>query len=852
MFRGQIVAISVATGLIGLILLREWIAQQEWHARPPTEEEDEIDLSQWAFRHGQAIRLTDLVHSEDGESNRADAGDDIGDTGDAETIIADGDQEPTAVAYGDQEDIDLSGDSSGAGANGSPERKPARPVLSHAAFDASRRVGETSSRRSPLWVDNAEAGPSRGFADVPEDVAAETPSASTQHLQPLHAAGNESPRGGHTYHDEDFFEALETVSGGASHETTPEFSPSYRRASDPGPDGNSLESPRAERQFGSQGLMDPALPNITESPPDSPLDAHQALDARMGALLGVPEGAEGPSSPDSVGTPETGEFEDEEDGTLGRPTSPTDLLRTETEEMETDVDADQETDAMVDLDAEMDPIDDMVEVEDPQWRQWEVEGAVGDEDDGFVVNVEMVQQVMARNELEGVGMDIPPDDEDDRPLDAEDWDGIFEVVGFIGPLTGLLHNVSYKWGARMLTRQHIFVSFAMAFTLTVLVGLPVLIGKIVLSTDFIRASGDAFMATIRSVSFVSDCITFAVMWILKELLAFPRFIAKPATDYLMEALNVTSSDIGHAFNFTTHIFSHSVVAPDVMLPTNYTVELPVVGVIAEKTIDGLELLGETAHKAYKAMRLVAISVAASPDASDQLLSLVVGYLTLSISVLCVAIIDAANLLQLSHSFMEKARNVQTFLKVCPARIHWLTPGRVLHDARDCVLPSVRWLRHGPLHPTVVWCHCDSASRSHRSSTIRHALCDMGLRHSLHDLFCGFPDTYADDLSSRSSLLHSRSVGPYTFACQGDHGPPGSCSIPKSKSLSERAYADLQLAVSATMYTVVVFAACGAVPWLLGRLSGLRPFNDFLPLRLDQYVPAAFKANHQTSIVVGAI
>lgn len=202
----------------------------------------------------------------------------------------------------------------------------------------------------------------------------------------------------------------------------------------------------------------------------------------------------------------------------------------------------------------------------------------------------------------------------------------------------------------------------MAFTLTVMVGLPVFIGKFILSTDFIRMSGDVFIATIRSVSFVSDCIIYGVTWLLKELLAFPRFITKPATDYLMEALNVTSTDFGNAFNFTTQIFSHS-VAPEAIISTNYTADVPVVGVVVEKTFSGLELLGETAHQAYKAYRLTAFSVAASPDAGDQLWCLVVGYLTLASSVICIAIIDAANLLQLSHSFMEKARNVQTFLKV---------------------------------------------------------------------------------------------------------------------------------------------------------------------------------------------
>jgi hypothetical protein len=448
-FRGQIVAISVATGLIGLILLREWIAQQEWHVRPVVEEEEgEVDPSLWTFRNGQAIRIADLEDSGNAESDRAAAGTDVGDTGDTETIIADGDLEPPAAASL-HEDEEHEGDVESATAGTPPlpvdavdaaleqaqERKP-RPALTHASFDASTRVGEATSR-SPLWQNNAEAGPSRGVADVPEDALLETPPLSSSHQldTPRAASGQESPHG--THHSDDFFEALETVSGGASNQTTPEFSPSFRRASDPGPDGN-LETPRAERQFGSHGLMDPSLPIIAESPPHTPpLDVQRALDTRMGALLGVPEGHEGPSSPDSVGTPETGEFEHDEQA-LKRETSPGDFVRTETEDNETDVDADQETDA--NADAEMEHIEERVEVDEPQWRHFEA--ALGDDDDGFVVNVEMVQQVMARNELEGVGMEIPPDDDDDRPLDAEDWDGIFEVVGFIGPFTGLLHNVS--------------------------------------------------------------------------------------------------------------------------------------------------------------------------------------------------------------------------------------------------------------------------------------------------------------------------------------------------------------------------------------------------------------------------
>lgn len=203
----------------------------------------------------------------------------------------------------------------------------------------------------------------------------------------------------------------------------------------------------------------------------------------------------------------------------------------------------------------------------------------------------------------------------------------------------------------------------MAFTLTLMVGVPTFVGKAVLSTDAIRASGDVFITTIRSISFVSECLFHGVVMILREIVAFPRLVAKPATDYILGTLNVTSTDIAQALNYTTSIFSHPIVAPGAVGPINYTSEVPVVGVVVEKTIDGLELLGETAHNFYKAFRLLSLSVAASPDSGDLFMSLIVGYLTLSLGVICLAIIDAANLFHLSHSFMEKARNVQTFLKV---------------------------------------------------------------------------------------------------------------------------------------------------------------------------------------------
>ncbi|GMK59202.1 hypothetical protein CspeluHIS016_0702170 [Cutaneotrichosporon spelunceum] len=801
-FRGQIVAISVATALIGLILLREWIAQQEWHARPPAEEEDEVDPSLWTFRNGHAIRSADIADL-NRRADRAATGTDVGDTGNAETIIADGDHEQEGpIDMSPKEDAErsseveveaaaahsLPADTIDASLDETHERK-SRPTLTRASFDMSTRVGETTSASS-LWDNNAEAGPSRGVADVPEDAVAAPPSIdSRQHLETLRVSGRESPHG--TRQGDDYFEALETVSGGASNQGTSEFSSSFRRASDPGPDGNPA-STRTERPFGSHGQMEPALPIIAESPLSTPpIDIQRALDTRMGALLDVQEGHEGPSSPESAGTAETGEFEPDEQSPK-RETSLVDFVRTETEDNETDGDADQETD--VNADVEMEDIEERLEMDEPQWRH--LEAALGENDDGFVMNVEMVQQVMARNELEGVGMEIPPEDEDDRPLDAEDWDGIFEVVGFIGPLMGLLQN-------------HNFVSFVMVFTLIVMVGVPTFIGKLVLSTDLIRLSGDVFTATIRSISFVSECLYRGVAIIMKELLVFPRLITKPAAQYVLGALRVTPADVAQALSYTTSIFSHPVIAPEAVVQIAYTSDMPVVGVAVEKAIDGLEFIGESAHNLYKAFRLTAISTAASPDSGDQFVCLIVGYMALSMGVICIAVIDAANLLQLSHSFLEKARNVQTFLKV----VFFMTLEIVCF-------------------PVFVGIVMDLCTLPLFDATVGQRLARIAAR-PFGTLFVTWACGTVFMISFAAFLTRMRTIS-RAGALYFIRDPSDPTHSPVKEIMDRPALAQFpRLAVSATMYTVVVFAVCGAVPWLLHGLSSFSPFSSFLPLRLHQ-------------------
>lgn len=219
-------------------------------------------------------------------------------------------------------------------------------------------------------------------------------------------------------------------------------------------------------------------------------------------------------------------------------------------------------------------------------------------------------------------------------------------------MTDLLHN-------------HIFVSIAMTLTLSTLVGVPVILGKIILATDAIRAARDLYYFNMSTISLLSNLILTIVGWGLREVLVLPRMVIKTMAKYIFETVGIDTFDdidyIGGAFNFSSSPFSG--YSHDTVRTLQYAAEMPVVGPVADKVLDGLELLGRTAHELYKAYRLKAISIAASPDSRDQLLCMLVGYASMSCAVLAVAIADAANLLNLSPGLMDKARNIQMFLKV---------------------------------------------------------------------------------------------------------------------------------------------------------------------------------------------
>lgn len=465
-FRGQIVAISIAAGLIGLILLREWIGQLDWHTRAAPEEEGEPKPEDWMFRNGQALRMVDLPAYPFASLGEAQADATAADIGDADTVMdvrddEGGDQEAfdahststttaTAAPDGQSNFVDhhlpddqadhVAADTLPAPISG-PSDWPQRGVDS--PFDPSelnnlvREIQERDRQRqlaasaSASGSGSGSGSSSRPTADVPVDAVGGSPGPSNSRLVWPRGASVDASEAAETTDylssrevtplvpgqdspgDDDDHEELETV---ATASGAPESSPDFRRASDPGFGSPSLAQ-RVERQYGSQGLPLELRPDDELQPrPEVDVDAydtHTQTPAREDVGRLFDRQLEGTTPYDS------------DSGSAALNTPPTgDHARTDTEQEDLDTDADPEGDGDGDGDGDHDGGD-----------------AEPDDEDHIPDPIQGAERLAEFMEIDGVGVDID-EDEDGRPLDADDWDGIFEVVGFIGPLTGLLHNVS--------------------------------------------------------------------------------------------------------------------------------------------------------------------------------------------------------------------------------------------------------------------------------------------------------------------------------------------------------------------------------------------------------------------------
>lgn len=826
-FRGQIVAISVAAGLIGLILIREWIGQLDWQPRPAVEEEGELRPEDWVFRNGRAIRKTDYDFTRPRRRHRH-AGTAAKEEPAEEQPRGRDTLPPPRIEIGQQQ-------------FGDDAHPPPRPSPSHVAFAAPEQLGE-----EPFWGyvrDNdkgkepersngtaepeaeAEAGPSRPAADVPHDVSGSTTPGNKDLGWRLQDAlenpeersyggpspgrpGYESPHGTaypqsppnglaepSTSATEEAYsehppleehDSLETVHSAGS---GPDSSPDFRRASDPGPPAS--ESPRPpQRPYGSSSGFPVEI--IFESPPTSPSEKTEPFveNGEPSSKVLLDEAtvdSPAPATPAIIHTPADDQSPD------GYPFHPLEEPQPEAgEAIDGELDEWTDTgDADAEVDGDVEGLEDEVdEIHEERIRDLIVAREAMANPLGARERLAEIADLRAEIDMMAAG-DLAPEDEDDRPLDADDWDGILEVIGFIGPLTGLVHN-------------HIFVSMAMSCTLTFLVGLPVAIGKLFLAIDPVRGSRDLSLLVLRSLVFVADGLLSLVLTIAREILNLPRLLVRPASQ-ILGSMGVQFNLTDPTINLPTHFLIRSWDANTTIVP-----DFPTGATPAGRVFDGLEFLGNFCFEAYKAVHLRFVSVAASPAVMDQFWCLVTGYAVFATFLITIAVLDTAHLLNINAAIMERARDVQVFLKV----LFFMTLEMVMF----------------PLFVGIV---IDLCTMPLFGATVASRIAHYGHR-TFGSLFIAWLIGSIFMFSFAAFLTHMRTIcrqGALYFI----RDPSDPAHSPVRDIMERPALVQLpRLAVSAVMYCVIVFTIFGTMPyfmWALGATTSL--FQGVLPLRLEQ-------------------
>ncbi|WVQ75379.1 hypothetical protein IAR50_004999 [Cryptococcus sp. DSM 104548] len=116
--------------------------------------------------------------------------------------------------------------------------------------------------------------------------------------------------------------------------------------------------------------------------------------------------------------------------------------------------------------------------------------------------------------------DVPFGDEEEDMWDPEDWNGVLEVIGLTGPIGGLYQNL-------------LFALIIMGGAVFILIGLPMVLGKLCLSLDIIRSSLSICGRVIHLVRKVTDPVVDIVFEIVKDVVILPLLNSGKAAEKIL-------------------------------------------------------------------------------------------------------------------------------------------------------------------------------------------------------------------------------------------------------------------------------------------------------------------------------
>ena len=225
------------------------------------------------------------------------------------------------------------------------------------------------------------------------------------------------------------------------------------------------------------------------------------------------------------------------------------------------------------------------------------------------------------------------DFEEDGPWEREDWLGILEVVGLVGPVTNLVQNLA-------------FAITIMGAALTLLVGLPIVAGKVILALDILRSVFTAAKLFFRLARGITNPVIDVVQEIAQEVVLLPMWSSFKA----LERIVATKLHLEGRLSHKSLQFS----SPNTTLLNSNT---------SSAVLDIGNEVGQRLQQAYRFQRGVSLQLATSDNLSDNVWCMFLGYGFVGLIIGCVVLAGEWNIGGISASLLASIRQHALFLKL---------------------------------------------------------------------------------------------------------------------------------------------------------------------------------------------
>ncbi|OXG23731.1 E3 ubiquitin-protein ligase MARCH6 [Cryptococcus neoformans Ze90-1] len=237
-----------------------------------------------------------------------------------------------------------------------------------------------------------------------------------------------------------------------------------------------------------------------------------------------------------------------------------------------------------------------------------------------------------------IGANVEFVEEEEDQWDPDDWNGVLEVVGLVGPIHGLFQNL-------------IFALFIMGFGIILILGVPMLIGKLFLSFDFIRTALGVSSKILIIIRKVTDPVVDIVLEIVKDVVVLPLMASGRAAEKIVA--KKLGLEVGYRLGSSSGGFSRLTAGESASR----------LSPILEKASDYIATFGQFCYDSYNSILTFEHHIATSTSFSGRAACIATGYAFVASLVTLTAIAGKARLTRTATEFAETLNQHSNFVKV---------------------------------------------------------------------------------------------------------------------------------------------------------------------------------------------